>query len=260
VKIRGSVVVVTGASSGIGWSTAWAFARKGAVVVATARREDRLAVLAGEIQARGGTAMGVGCDVTDLSRVEALRDRVAEVFGRCDVLVNNAGIPGGGNFADMSVKRLEEVVRTNLLGVIYATKAFLPMMLGTGRGHVVNVASIAGRVAIPGSAVYSGTKHAVVALSESLHYELSPRGVRVTAVNPGLVRTEGFPFDGRAVGVMTPERIARAIVRVVEKGTAPELSVPRSLAAVQAVRVLAPAPYRWGMARFAGRSGQRPAR
>ena len=132
---RGAVVVVTGASAGIGWSTAWAFAARGAVVVPCARRLERLEVLAAAIRARGGTATPVACDVADRDSIHALADTVRDLHGRCDVLVNNAGIPGGGPFADVTEERTELVVRTNYLGVLFCTKAFLPMMLEAGRGH-----------------------------------------------------------------------------------------------------------------------------
>ncbi len=136
-----------------------------------------------------GASAGIG-----RADLEVLRDYALEAFGRVDVLVNNAGIPGGGRFEDVDFSYLDTLIRTNFTAVVAATKIFLPALLEAG-GHVVNVASLAARFAVPGSAVYSATKHAVVALSESLHAELAPR-VRVTAVNPGLVETEGFPQRG----------------------------------------------------------------
>jgi len=260
VELAGSVAVVTGASSGIGWSTAWAFARRGATVVVSARREERLLDLARAIGDRGGTAVPIPCDVTSRLQVEALAARVEQEVGRCDVLVNNAGVPGGGSFVELPLDDLERVIRTNYLGVVYGTKAFLPMLLAGGRGHVVNVASIAGRYAIPGSAVYSSAKHAVVAFSESLNYELAPLGVLVTAVNPALVQTEGFPHrDAHPLATVTVTRVAEVIVDVVERDRAPEVSVPRWLAAFQAFRVLTPGLYRFGVAR-AVRGGVRTSR
>ncbi len=260
MELSGRIAVVTGASSGIGWSTAWALARSGATVVASARREERLATLVSAITQRGGTALAVACDVTDRSSVEALHVRVMDAYGRCDVLVNNAGIPGGGDFVALPIERIEDVIRTNLMGVVYATKSFLPGMLGRGTGHVVNVASLAGRYAVPGSAVYSASKHAVVAFSESLSYSTRPKGVLVTAVNPGLVATERFPHTDaikRGRPVMPSERVAAAIVHVLRKGIAPEYSVPRWMAAMQAFRVLTPRLYRFGVERVA-RGSLRP--
>jgi uncharacterized protein len=250
MNLPGAVAVVTGASSGIGRSTALAFATEGADVVVAARREDKLGEVAQLIAQRGRRALPVPCDVSDLAQVEQLQERSQETFGRCDVLVNNAGIPGGGPFADLSLEQIQRIAGVNYLGVLYCTKVFLPMMLADRRGHIVNVASLAGRFAVPGSSVYSSTKHAVVAFSEALYYELAPTGIVVTAVNPGLVATEGFPHrDAMAAGrkVMSPDDVARLIVRVVREGIGPERSIPRWMSALQAFRVLAPPVYRFGL-------------
>jgi short-subunit dehydrogenase len=248
VQLKGAVAVVTGASAGIGEATALALARHGAKVVLAARRADRLELLAERIERAGGIALAVPCDVGDPDRLAALPTVVSEAFGPCDILVNNAGIPGGGELKDLSYEDIEKIVRVNVLGVMFGTRAFLPGMMERGRGHIVNVASIAGRYATPGAAVYTASKHAVVAFSEAVNYEAEDRGVRVTAVNPGLVATEGFPqtkVDPRLV--MKPERIAEAIVRVIREDIAPEFTVPRWLGPFQLFRVLTPGLYRWGI-------------
>jgi short-subunit dehydrogenase len=259
-SLSGKVCVVTGASSGIGEATARALGRGGATVVLAARREHLLARLGEEI---GGRATSIRCDVTREEDLRSLRDHVAGEHGRCDVLVNNAGVPGGGRFADLSLDRIRLVAETNLVAVMACTKVFLPMLL-EARGHVVNVASLAGRYAMPGSSVYSAAKHGVVAFSESLYHELAPRGVIVTAVNPGLVATEGFIppssplWRDRLVRpfIMPPERVARTIVDVVVHHRGPEVSVPRWLAAPQAARLVAPPLYRAALARIvSGRAG-----
>jgi short-subunit dehydrogenase len=121
------------------------------------------------------------------------------------------------------------------------------MMLERRRGHIVNVASLAGRFATPGAAIYAATKHAVVALSEALYHELGPKGILVTSVNPGFSPTEGFPATGPSIVRLDPDDVAKLIVDVVRKGTAPEISIPRALAALQAFRVLTPPLYRWGV-------------
>jgi short-subunit dehydrogenase len=253
----GKVCVVTGASSGIGEATARALARTGARVVLAARREDRLAALGEAIHSAGGLATWVACDVTRLEDVNGLHAHVRREHGLCDVLVNNAGVPGGGRFADLTLEQIETVTATNYLGVLYCTKILLPDLL-TSRGHVVNVASLAGRYALPGAAVYTAAKHAVVALSEALYYELKGRGVMVTSINPGLVETEGFPMtelkrDRLARNfIMRPERVARVIVDVIRRRRGPEVSVPRWLASPQAFRVLTPALYRAAVARLVG--------
>jgi short-subunit dehydrogenase len=255
VSPAGKICVVTGASSGIGEATARSLVRAGATVVLAARREERLREIAGEL---GERASAVRCDVTRIEDLETLRDEVVRRHGRCDVLVNNAGVPGGGWFADLSIEQLERVTATNYLSVLFATKIFLPLLMAS-RGHVVNVASLAGRYALPGAAVYTATKFAVVGLSESLYHELGPRGVMVTSVNPGLVETEGFPMTEAKRDpvlrrlVMQPDRIAREIVRVIRARKGPEVSIPRWLAAPQAARVLAPPLYRAGVRGMVGR-------
>jgi NADP-dependent 3-hydroxy acid dehydrogenase YdfG len=227
VELRGTVAVVTGASAGFGELTSKMLAKEGAAVVLAARRADRLEALAAEIEGQGGRALAVRCNVTEVADLQGLRDRVDETFGRCDVLINNAGIPGGGRFEDLSLQQIERVIRVNLLGVLLCTRVFLPMMLDRGVGHIVNVGSLAGRYAGPGASVYSASKHGVVAFSESLNFTTVPRNVLVTAVNPGFSRTEGFTGRGPWVVRVGPARVARTIVRVVEKGIAPEVSIPQ---------------------------------
>lgn len=260
MRLSGAVVVVTGASSGFGELTARRFARAGSSVVLAARRIDRLEALAAQIGDSGGTALPIGLDVALWDSIHALRDAVAERLGRCDVLVNNAGIPGGGRFENLSEQQMDRVMTVNALGVMRCTKAFLPMMLERGSGHIVNVASLAGRFAGPGSSMYSASKHAVVAFGESLYYELEPKGILVTSVNPGFARTEGFPMTGVPPAlVMNPDRVARAIVDVVRLGRAPEVDVPRGIGVVEAFRILAPPLYRWGVRTVTRRTRPTPA-
>jgi short-subunit dehydrogenase len=255
-SLEGKICVVTGASSGIGEASARALAGAGASVVLAARRQDELARCADQI---GDGATWVRCDVTRIEDLEALRGHVAETHGGCDVLVNNAGVPGGGPFTELTLDRIRLVTETNLFAVMACTKVFLPMLL-QARGHVINIASLAGRYALPGASVYTAAKHGVVAFSESLYHELAPRGVVVTAVNPGLVATEGFlPADSplwrdriARPFIMPPQRVAKAIVDVVRHRKGPEVSVPRWLAAPQAARILAPPLYRAALGRLVG--------
>jgi uncharacterized protein len=257
VTVGGRVCVVTGASAGIGQATARALSRAGATLVLAARREERLRQLADEL---GERASWVRCDVTEVEDLERLRDATLERHGRCDVLVNNAGVPGGGWFADLTIEQLRLVTETNYLSVLLGTKIFLPLLLQSG-GHVVNVGSLASRYAVPGAAVYTASKHAVVGLSEALYHELGPRGVMVTCVNPGLVDTEGFPMTEAKRDplirrlVMRPERVAREIVRVIRDRRGPEVSIPRWQAAGQAFRVLTPPLFRAGVRGVIGRRG-----
>jgi short-subunit dehydrogenase len=252
MRLRNAVVVVTGASAGIGEATAMAFARQGSKLVVAARRKERLDALVERIRREGGVATAVRCDVGDPAQLASLCGVVQEAFGGCDVLVNNAGIPGGDDFLRLTPDQIERIVRVNVLGVMFGTHAFLPGMVRRGRGHVVNVASLAGLFAAPGAAVYSATKHAVVAFSESMNVSTRPQGVLVTAVNPGFVPTEGFPDRGRPrLLTLSPERVADAIVKVVREGIAPDYSIPRWVASLQVFRVLTPPLYRWGMAQAA---------
>lgn len=247
MELRAAVVVVTGASSGIGEATAVAFAKRGAKVVLAARRIDRLEALATRIEAAGGTALALPCDVTDTDELVKLPGVVEAMLGPADILVNNAGIPGGGRFMDVSHEQIDKVVEVNLLSVLHATRAFLPGMLARGRGHVINVASLAGRFATPGASLYTATKHGVVAFSESLNYDVADRGVRITTVNPSFADTESFPVALPRSLVLKVDTVAEAIVKVARLGIAPEYSVPRWLAPLQVFRVLTPPLYRWGV-------------
>ena len=227
MQLKGSVAVVTGASAGIGEATAVALAQHGAKVVLAARRLDRLESMAERITRGGGTALAVPCDVTDHRELQTLRSVVQEAFGPADVLVNNAGIPGGGDLAELDYDQIRRVVEVNVLGVMFGTRAFLPGMLARGHGHVVNVASLAGRFAAPGASVYTATKHAVVAFSESMNITTARKGVFVTAVNPGFVPTEGFTGGGPRVLRVTLDQVSAAIVQAVRDETAPVVDVPR---------------------------------
>ena len=198
------MVVVTGASSGIGEASAIAFAERGARVVLAARRTERLDAIVERIEKKGGRALAATCDVTEPDQLRTLRAVTEEAFGPTDVLVNSAGMRGGGEFTKLDYERIEDHVRLNVLGVMFATRAFLPGMLARGRGHVVNIGSIAGRFATPGNAIYGATKHAVVAFSEAMNYETEGRNVHVTSVNPGFVDTEGFP-QGDSAGLGRPQ-------------------------------------------------------
>ena len=184
-----------------------------------ARSVERLERVAAEIDAEAEV-----CDVSDRSQVDAAAARIAERHPALHLLVANAGIPGGGGFLDLPPERIEHVLATNYLGGVWTLRAFLPLLEAGAPSNVVNVASVAGVYSVGGSSgPYAASKHAQLAFSRGVAAELAPRGVRVHSVNPGPVRTEGFPqnrFDGTRYErlVLQPERVAEAILRAVERG------------------------------------------
>jgi NADP-dependent 3-hydroxy acid dehydrogenase YdfG len=195
--LNGTVALVTGASSGIGEATARMLAGRGAAVAMAARRTDRLEALGGEIADGGGTALPVELDVSDREAAEGAVARTVEELGRLDILVNNAGVMLLGPMLEAPVEEWQQMVEVNLLGLMYMTKAAIPHLLeaaedGAGRSvaDVVNISSVAGRIARRNSGVYNATKFGVGAFSESLRQELTRRHVRVSLVEPGAVATE----------------------------------------------------------------------
>ena len=200
------VAVVTGASSGIGEATAKALAREGYAVALGARREERIKEIAEGISSSGGKAIAVATDVADKESATALIHRAHNELGSVDVLVNNAGVMLLGPILGADAEEWERMVNVNLLGLLYCTHAALPIMQQQGRGHVVNVSSVAGRVASMGSGVYNATKWGVGAFSESLRQEGVNYGVRVTIVEPGYVDTE---LQGHNQNPMVLERMEK---------------------------------------------------
>ncbi|MGO1059391.1 SDR family oxidoreductase [Planococcus sp. FY231025] len=183
--------IITGASSGIGQATAKELARKGYSVMLAARREDRLVQLKQEIEAIGGTAEFKATDVTSADEMQALADATIEKFGRIDVLVNNAGLMPLSFMNKRKIGEWDQMVDVNIKGVLYGIAAVLPQMEEQKSGHIINVASVAGHDVTPGSAVYSGTKFAVRAITEGLRQELDPEmDIRATIISPGAVATE----------------------------------------------------------------------
>ncbi len=185
------VIVITGASSGIGASTAKLLARSGAKVVLGARRKERIDATAKEIAAAGGEAIGIAVDVTKQAEVEALIRGAIDRFGRVDVLVNNAGIMPIAPIPALKVKEWDQQIDVNIKGVLYGVAAVLPHMQKQKGGHIVNIASVIGiKVFAPGGTVYGATKAAVRTLTEGLRVELHAQGIRCTMISPGAVATE----------------------------------------------------------------------
>src|SRR3954454_5033142 len=207
------VAVITGASSGIGEATAKLLSKEGYAVVLAARREDRIKALAEEI---GDGALAVATDVSDEASSNALIQAAKKEFGRVDVLVNNAGVMLLGPITGADTEHWRRMVDVNVLGLMYCTHAALPIMQEQGSGHIVNVSSVAGRVARLGSGVYNATKWGVGAFSESLRQEALNYGVRVTIVEPGFVDTELQGHNELPVVVETIKKSMEEIGKVLE--------------------------------------------
>jgi NADP-dependent 3-hydroxy acid dehydrogenase YdfG len=195
-RLDGTVALVTGASSGIGEATALALAAEGAAVSLVARRADRLESLAGRIQESGGTAAVIEADVTSHEQASGAVERTVSELGRLDTLINNAGVMLLGPAVDAPLEEWEQMIHVNVEGLLYCAHAALPHLLRAADegprsvADMVNISSVAGRVARLGSGVYNLTKHGVGAFSESLRQEVTERHVRVSLVEPGAVSTE----------------------------------------------------------------------
>jgi NADP-dependent 3-hydroxy acid dehydrogenase YdfG len=188
--IRDKIVVVTGASSGLGETTARLLSAQGATVVLGARRADRLQALAQDIEGRGGKALALETDVTRREQVKALVDAAVQTYGPIDVVINNAGQMPQAPLEQLKVDEWDRMIDVNLKGVTYGIAAALPHMQRQKSGHLVNVSSVAGHRVGPGFAVYAATKFAVRALSEGLRQEVKPYNIRTTVISPGAVATE----------------------------------------------------------------------
>ena len=189
-KLGGKVAVITGASSGIGEATAEVLAAEGAAVVVAARREDRLSELVERIEGNGGRTLSVSCDITDEGQAHALIQHSEGVFGRVDIIVNNAGVMLLSKVEKGLSDQWRQMFEVNVLGLLYATDAAIGVMKRQQSGHIVNISSVAGRKVRTTGGVYSGTKFAVGAISEALRMELQGDNIRVTVIEPGAVETE----------------------------------------------------------------------
>lgn len=235
MRFAGKVALVTGASSGIGRAIAVAFAQEGAKVALVARSEDRLQLLADELQARGTPVLVCVADVSVREEVERAAAQTFETFGRIDLLINNAG---RGMFAPLDVMSLDEyhrLVEVNVWSVLYAIQAVVPRMKQQRAGVIINIASILGKVTFPNLGGYSATKHALVSLSDALRMEVEPFGMEVISICPGRVQTDFRKNAARyrddvyppTAGGISADEVARAVVDAVWKHKR-EVVIPRA--------------------------------
>jgi len=189
-NIEGKVVVITGASSGLGEATALHLSSQGANLVLGARRADRINALAHKLAGNSGKAIALETDVTDRAQVKRLVDAAVQTYGRIDVMINNAGLMPQSLLESLMVDDWDRMIDVNIKGVLYGIAAALPYMKERKSGHIINVSSVAGHKVGPGGAVYAATKHAVLALSEGLRQEVKPYNIRTTVISPGAVATE----------------------------------------------------------------------
>ena len=189
-NIEGKVVVITGASSGLGEATARHLSAQGATVVLGARRGDRIESLAAALSASGSKALAITTDVTHCDQVKRLVDAASQTYGRIDVMINNAGLMPQAPLERLKIDEWERMIDVNIKGVLYGIAAALPHMKRQKAGHFINVSSVAGHKVGQGFAVYAATKYAVRALSEGLRQEVKPYNIRTTVISPGAVATE----------------------------------------------------------------------
>jgi NAD(P)-dependent dehydrogenase (short-subunit alcohol dehydrogenase family) len=240
-EFGGKVVVVTGAGSGIGRSSATLFAKLGAKVHVADLNGESAQAVAGEIEAQGGRAVAHTVDVTDPDAAAALAQRVFDEDGRVDVLHSNAGIGHAADIAETTVEDWQRVIGVNLLGMAYVVQAFVTRMIGQGgRSSIVNTASMAGLVAAPGMAPYSASKFGVVGMSESLNAELKEHGIHVCAICPGIIDT---PITRSAImrGEFA-ERREQAVEFYRKRGASPDQVAEAVVAAVRKRKLIQPVP------------------
>lgn len=223
--LQDKVVVITGASAGIGRATAVLFAQAGAHVVVSARREERLSSLMSELVRYPGQHLAVVGDIQKESFAQTLISQAVAELGRVDIIVNNAGVGQQHTLADIPAEAVETVFKTNVFGLLYVAQAAINQMKQQGFGHVVNVSSIVGQRPFPKGVVYSASKTAVNFLSRGMKMELRRHNIRVTTVYPGLTETEfaharlGEPGNNRfGLKGVSPERVGQAIVKAVING------------------------------------------
>ncbi len=196
MRFKDKIVLITGASSGIGRESAYLFAKEGARVILVARSIDKLKIIQDELEERyKQESYSIKCDVSNNEEVIRMSNKVLNKFNYLDILVNNAGFAIFNKVIDSSIYDIESQIKTNLLGAIYCIKAFLPSMLERNKGHIINVASLAASISLPYLASYCASKFGLLGFSQALAHELHNTNVKVTLVSPITVRTNFFSND-----------------------------------------------------------------
>ncbi|WP_442603381.1 SDR family NAD(P)-dependent oxidoreductase [Paenibacillus sp. KN14-4R] len=234
MQIRDRVIVITGASSGIGAEMAVQIAAKGGIPVLIGRSEQKLNEVIAGIKGEHSTYV---MDVSDGAAVEHTMNQIIERYGRVDILINNAGFGVFSSFLEAPVEEFEAMMDVNYMGIIRCTKAILPQMIERHSGHIVNIASIAGKIGTAKSTGYSASKHAVLGLTNALRQELAGTGIKVTAINPGPIATPFFEkadptgnyVKGIAGFMLQPAQVAQVVIRSIEKEQ-DERNLPRLFA------------------------------
>lgn len=231
MSFKDKIVVITGASSGIGKAAAIEFANKGAKLALVSRRKEKLEELQQFLSKFNTEVLVCPCDVSDKTQVKKMSDQVIEKFGRMDVLVNNAGFAIYGTVSSLSIEEIESQMQTNYLGMIYCIKNFLPVLQKQNSGHIVNVASVAASFGLPGIASYCASKSAMLGFSEGLKHELRGTKIGITVVSPIMVRTNFFDHKSFAKmpkyspTSLDPKTVAKAILAASESSRL-EIIVP----------------------------------
>lgn len=231
MDFKEKVVVITGASTGIGKATSIEFAKRGANIVLVARRDNKLNQVNQELSKFNVETLICPCDVSDKSQVQIMSKKVLEKFDKIDILVNNAGFAIYGSVSDLTIEEIESQMNTNYFGMVYCIKNFLPFFLKQNSGHIVNVASLAGSFGLPGIASYCATKFAMLGFSEGLKHELKGTGIGITVVSPIMVRTDFFEHPSfnkipkYSPTSLSPQAVAKAIIKA-SNSSRLEITVP----------------------------------
>jgi short-subunit dehydrogenase len=246
-SVQDKVVIVTGASTGIGRETALLFAQKGAKVVAAARSREKLLDLKREIEKQGGYCSVVPTDISRQDEVQRLIQQTHQAFGRVDILINNAGQGLFKFLADTTIEDFRKIMEVNFYGVVFAVKAVLPIMLQQKSGLIINVASVAGKRAFERMSAYCASKFALIGFTETLHFELIDKGIRVVAICPPAIDTPFFANAGyhnfrethKGLTLLSPKEVAEEILASTHRKKR-EVIISRRAKIINAIHALSP--------------------